>query len=370
MISVFGSDLGDDEIQEVISSIKNQWVGLGPKVEEFESLLAKRLDVPDVALVDSGSNALLLGTHLLDLPKGAEIILPSLTWVACAHAVTLAGYKPIFCDVDLESYNVTANLIEPHINSRTGAIMIVHYAGLPVDIKPILSFDYPIIEDAAHAIDSKINDKFCGTFGELGIFSFDPVKNLATCDAGAIVGSKELVGRAKKLRYCGIVKSGFHAAINGNVSRWWEHEIVEAFPRIIPNDISASIGIAQLNRLPQLQERRRQIWQTYHDEFSSLNWIKLPLDANAYLSHSYFTYLIRVPAKIRDQLAHFLYEAGVYTTLRYHPLHKTELYRTNYKLHNTEIIANEGLNLPLHPRMTDMDIEKVINLIKSFSTRL
>jgi len=370
MISVFGADLGDEEIREVLAAIRDQWIGMGSRVKCFEALLAKRLGVPDVALVDSGSNALLLAMHLLNLAPESEVILPSLTWVACAHAVSLAGCRPVFCDVDGESCNVTARLIEPHLSGRTAAILVVHYAGLPVDLDPVLTLGYPVIEDAAHAIDSKIGDRYCGTLGALGVFSFDPIKNLATCDAGAIVGPAELVKHAKEIRYCGIKKSGLEAAVTDKVSRWWEHDIVMAFPRVIPNDIAAAIGIAQLGRLSQLQERRRQIWQAYQKGFSSVDWVKRPLNAPENCTHSYFTYLIRVPAGVRDRLAHFLYDAGVYTTLRYHPLHKTGLYRTEYQLPNTEAIAAEGLNIPLHPRLTDADVEKVIGLIKKFGDRL
>lgn len=370
MISVFGADLGDEEIREVIAAIQDQWIGFGPRVRRFEALLAERLGVSDIALVDSGSNALLLAMHLLDLAPGSEVILPSLTWVACAHAVTLVGCRPVFCDVDLESCNVTARLIEFHLSAQTAAILVVHYAGLPVDLDPILALEYPVLEDAAHAIDSKIGDRYCGTLGALGILSFDPVKNLATCDAGAIVGPAELVKRAKEIRYCGIRKSGLEAAVTDNVSRWWEHDIVTAFPRVIPNDVAAAFGIAQLSRLSQLQERRRQIWQAYQEGLFDVDWVKRPPSAPENFTHSYFTYLIRVPAGVRDELAHFLYEAGVYTTLRYHPLHTTGLYRTEYPLPNTETIAAEGLNIPLHPRLTDADVEKVIDLIKSFGNRI
>jgi len=369
MISVFGADLGDDEIREISSSIENNWMGMGPKVKRFEAMLSERLGVPDIALVDSGSNALLLATHLLALPVGSEVILPSLTWVSCAHAVALAGCRPIFCDIDLASYNVTAETIEPHLSTRTAAIMIVHYAGLPVDLDPILAFGLPVIEDAAHAIASKIGDRYCGTLGTVGIYSFDPVKNLATCDAGAVVGSAEIVGRAKEIRYCGIKKSGLESAVTDHVSRWWEHDIVTPFPRVIPNDIAAAIGIAQLNRLEQLQERREHIWQVYQTELGGLDWIKHPLNAPENATHSYFTYLIRVPAGIRDKLAHFLYDSGVYTTLRYYPLHKTNFYKTEYKLPNTDVIASEGLNIPLHPRLTDADVEKIISLIRDFGNR-
>jgi dTDP-4-amino-4,6-dideoxygalactose transaminase len=364
MISVFGSDFSQTEISQVINAINEQWVGSGPRVERFEGLLAERLGMDDVAVVDSGSSALLLAVRLLDLPPGSEVILPSLTWVACAHAVVLAGCQPVLCDVDLETCNVDERSVEERLSDRTAAVMVVHYAGLPVDMAPILQFGHPVIEDAAHAIDSAADGVHCGTSGAAGIFSFDSVKNLATCDAGAVIGSPELVRRAKELRYCGVRRSGFKAAPER--ARWWEHDIAAAFPRVIANDIAAALGIAQLERLDALQARRKAIWDMYDDAFAAADWISRPPGIPDGVRHSFFTYLIRVPAGSRDGLARHLFDSGVYTTLRYHPLHMTDFYRTSYPLPNTERIAVEGLNLPLHPRLTESDVQRVIDLVLGY----
>jgi dTDP-4-amino-4,6-dideoxygalactose transaminase len=368
MISVFGSDFTDREIEEVSNTIKQQWVGMGPASVKFETMLALRYEPSDVALVNSGSNALMLACKLLNLPVGSEVILPSLTWVACAHAIKLAGYKPVFCDVELETYNVSARTIEPHINKNTGAILVVHYAGLPVDMTPIVKLGYPVIEDAAHAIDSTLNGKRCGTIGNIGILSFDPVKNLSTCDAGAVLGNSDLIRKAKELRYCGIKKSGFESAETSNQFRWWEHEIVTAFPRIIPNDIAASFGLAQLERLKLMQKRRSEIWKIYQDHFSNIGGVFCPKDAKVGQTHSYFTYMIRINRGMRDDLAHYLYDAGIYTTFRYHPLHLTNYYKTKYHLQNTELLAEYGLNLPLHPRLTNLEVEQIARLVRKCIT--
>ena len=186
MISVFGSKVGEEEITEIRSSIEAQWMGIGPKTKAFELAFKERLGLPDFALLDSGSNSLYTAVKLLNLNPGAEVIIPSLTWIACAHAIVLAGCVPVFCDVELDSQNVSAENIAPHISPRTGAIMVVHYAGKPVDMEPILKLGFPIIEDAAHAVDSKLDGRPCGSMGTVGIFSFDSVKNLAMGEAGGV----------------------------------------------------------------------------------------------------------------------------------------------------------------------------------------
>ena len=152
MISVFGSDIGDQEIEAAVECLRSQWLGFGKKVDDFEKAFASHFNLANCLMVDSGSNALYMAVRLLDLAPDDEIIIPSFTWVSCAQAVLLAGHRPIFCDVDPITMNVRREDIEPCINSRTKAIMVVHYAGLPVTMQPILDLGYPVIEDAAHAV--------------------------------------------------------------------------------------------------------------------------------------------------------------------------------------------------------------------------
>lgn len=367
MISVFGSLVGDQEITNVIDCMKSQWMGFGKNVDEFEKKFSEKFKVPNFAMVDSGSNALYMAVSLLDLAKGSKIIVPSFTWVSCAQAVLIAGHIPVFCDVDLETMNVREQDIQKCRKDHpdTKAIMVVHYAGLPVDMDPILNLALPVIEDAAHAVASTYKGAHCGTIAEVGIYSFDAVKNLTTGEGGGIACKrKNWLDRAKIMRYCGIGKSGFEAATS-NRTRWWEYNIQEPFIKMLPTNMAAGIGLAQLNRIDDLQKRRYEIWTFFQESFSKLGWIKIPQEAETYSTHSYFTYCIRVPK--RDELASFLLDNGVYTTLRYHPLHLNPLYKqTNISLPNCEKLNEEGLSIPLHPRLSDNDVDKIIDLIKEF----
>ncbi len=364
MINVFGSKVGEEEVREVTESIQNQWMGMGPKTKKFEKLMAERLGMEKFVLVDSGSNGLYLALSLLNLPAGSEVIVPSFTWVSCAQVVMLAGCRPVFCDVELESQNLTADLIKPHITDKTGAIMVVHYAGLPVDLDPILELGYPVVEDACHAVDSIYKGKACGTIGTVGVYSFDAVKNLSIGEGGGVTShNMDYMQRADVLRYCGIGKSGFEASTHGK-ERWWEYNIVEPFIKMNPSDIAAGIGIAQIGKLDELQAYRKKIWNIYQDEFKGIDEIKTPMDANEGDRHSYFTYFIRVPK--RDQMAKFLFDNGVYTTLRYHPLHLNPIYNSTESLPNSERLNEEGLNIPLHPSLSMEDVDKVVELCRKF----
>jgi dTDP-4-amino-4,6-dideoxygalactose transaminase len=361
MIHVFGSSTGLQEYLRAGESLKNNWMGAGPVVQQFEKEFAASRKLDDLVMVSSGSSALHLAVHLLDLPPGSDVIIPSFTWVACAQAIALCGHRPVFCDVDLDTQNVTVETVKAAFTKKTKAVMVVHYAGKPVDLDPIIALGEPVIEDAAHAVVSDFPDgKACGSKGAVGIFSYDAVKNLACPEGGGLTGSKEICQRARDLRYCGVGKSGFAST---NQDRWWEPPVNGVFPKVLCNDVCAGIALEQLRRLPELQARRNQIWDFYQ---SNLRHVSLPQLSE---SHSRFTYFIR--CKKRDQLAHYLKDNGVYSTLRYSPLHLLSLYgQQEVWLPNTERLAEEGLNIPLHPGMTLEDAKRVVCIINAFYDNL
>jgi dTDP-4-amino-4,6-dideoxygalactose transaminase len=302
--------------------------------------------------------------ELLDLPPGAEIVLPSFTWVGCANAVALAGHRPVFADVELESGNVDAATVEAAVTDRTAAVMVVHYAGKPAAVDEIAAIGLPVIEDAAHAVDSSLDDRPCGTLGHLGVLSFDSVKNVATPDGGALLTEDgDLAELARRLRHCGIGSSGFDRRGAG---RWWEHGLDRPFPKLLPNDVSAGIGLVQLEKLEAAQRRRRTIWEAYAAGLADIGWLALPPGPGPRERHSWFTYLVRILDGRRDELAEALLERGIYTTLRYHPLHRVRHYAGGAPLPATDRLAEEGLNLPLHPRMSDADVERVVDALTAF----
>lgn len=365
MINVFGAKITEVEREEVNKVLGSNWLGIGNTVSEFETAFKKRLKLPNFVMVDNASNGLFMSLKLLALPPGSEIILPTLTFASCAQAVMLAGHRPVFADIELDTQNISAATIEPCITRRTGAIMIVHYAGLPVKMDPILDFGFPVVEDCAHAVDSKVGDRYCGTFGKLGVYSYDGMKNLATCDGGGVTSEDaELMERARCLRYCGIAKSGLENSKHKN--RWWEYDIKDVFPRCLPNNVGAALGLGQLKRLDENQATRKRIWDFYGEAFNRLEWIKTPANADAGEQHSYFTYFVRLLGGSRDGLAKYMLEKGVYTTFRYHPLHMNPIYDSDAKLPNSEVLNDTGLNIPLHPNLSDEDVNKVVEVITEY----
>jgi aminotransferase len=365
MINVFGSKMGPEEMAEVRTSLEAQWIGIGPKTATFEKDFAARAGLPGFVLLDSGSNALHLAVKLLDLPPGSDVLVPSFTWISCAHAVVLCGHRPVFCDVSLDTHNVTLADVERARTPKTKAIMVVHYGGLPVRVDEIKKLGLPIVEDAAHAVDSRLQGVACGGLGEVGIYSFDAVKNLAMGEGGGLTAKNpDWIARAKQLRYCGIGKSGFEAS--ASKTRWWEYNVTDFFPKMLPNDVAASIGLAQLRKLDQMQAYRKKIWDLYQKEFASLGWLIRPQEAPADARHSYFTYCVRIPGGRRDAFAKYLYDNGVYTTLRYHPLHLNKIYGSNAKLPVSEQLNEEALSLPIHPGLSDSDVTLIVEKVKNW----
>jgi aminotransferase len=366
MIQVFGSAVGEKELNGIRSSFKRQWLGMGPKTALFEKAFAKTLGLENFVLLNSCSSALYMAVKLLNLPPQSDVIVPSFSWVSCGHAPILAGHNVVFCDVDYETQNATYETIAGAITPRTKAVMILHYAGLPAKVEQINKLGLPIIEDVAHAVDSQRHARPCGSLGTLGAYSFDSVKNLTLGEGGGLTAQDHtLIEKARKLRYCGTL-SGFD--LSGKKERWWENEIVDIFPKMTPSDISASIGLAQLKRLGALQRRRKSIWEAYQREFAGISWILRPQEAPPGDRHSYFTYCIKVLGGLRDQLSEHLLANGIYTTLRFHPLHLYPIYRHRRRLPISEKLGKEALNLPLHPRLSDRDVSKIIRTVKKFKS--
>jgi dTDP-4-amino-4,6-dideoxygalactose transaminase len=369
MINVFGSRTGAEEAEAVKDCLERQWMGMGPKTREFETAMSDRLGLKGMVMLNSGSNALYMAIKLLKLPEGSEIIVPSFTWISCAHAVVLNKCKVVFADVDLNTHNITAETIRPCMTRNTKAIMVVHYAGKPCDMQPILDLGVPVVEDAAHAVDSTWQGKYCGGIGAVGIYSFDAVKNLAVGEGGGLTANDPaLIEKARINRYCGIGKSGFEASTS-NKSRWWEYNISDFDHKYLPSDVAAAIGLAQLKKLDDMQAYRKRIWDRYQKEWASLEWLVQPVGPDANEKHSYFTYCVRVLGGNRDKFAKYLLDSKIYTTLRYHPLHLNAIYKSDAKLPVSEQLNEEALSLPIHPNLSDADVTKIIDAVANFSRK-
>jgi aminotransferase len=371
MINIFQPQLGNEEVEAVRQVFASNWVGKGRLTKEFEEKFAKSVGVLPVNMRSTNccSEGLFLSMRLFGIKKDDEVIMPTISFVGAGNAVCAHGAKLILCDVDRRTLNVRAKDIEEKMTKKTKAIMLIHYGGVPCEMDEILNLaaknNVYVIEDSACSIVSTYKGKFCGTIGNMGMWSFDAMKILV-CGDGSMLYLKEeaMAQKAEQLMYFGLEsKSGFSNSID---SKWWEYELSCYGHRSIMNDITAAIALEQLKKLPEFISKRKRIHNIYSEQLESLSWITLPQPLPAYCTSSYYFYHIQVKDGIRDNLAAFLRKNGIYTTFRYYPLHWVKYYGIDDILKNAELAANTTLCIPIHHSLTDNDVDIIISKIKAF----
>ncbi|MDT0446484.1 DegT/DnrJ/EryC1/StrS family aminotransferase [Streptomyces johnsoniae] len=371
MINVFQPSLGAEELEAVQEVFESNWLGHGPRTRDFEARFAEHLGVePEHAIfINAATAGLFLATELLGLGPADDVVLPSVSFVAAGNAVAATGARPVFCDVDPRTLNPTVEHVERALTPRTKAVLLLHYGGLPGDVAAIADLcrarGIRLVEDAACAVASTVDGKACGTFGDLGVWSFDSMKVLVTGDGGMLyVRDAELARRARRLAYYGIEQvSGFAAA--KVTDRWWELNVKDFGRRVIGNDLTAAIGAVQLRRLPSFVERRREISRRYNELLADVEGVRLPPALPAGHVGTHYFYWVQMDPAIRDRVAGDLRDRGVYTTFRYPPLHKVPAYGGDAgELPGTEAASESTLLLPLHQGLPDADVQTVADELR------
>lgn len=371
MINVFQPSLGELELEEIRKVIESNWLGKGKKVQEFEEKFSNHLGVPAnrIRSTNCCSEGLFSSMEILDIGKGDEVIMPTISFVGAGNAVKARGADLVLCDVNPRTLNVTAVDIEKKITSKTKAVMVLHYGGVPCEMEEIIQLaqehNIYVIEDSACSVASKYKGKACGTIGDMGMWSFDAMKILVCGDGGAIyVKDAERANYAEKLMYFGLEsKSGYSNAVD---NKWWEFEISQYGHRSIMNDITASMALVQLERLNSFIARRKEVHELYSKELRDISWLKVPDAIPMDCESSYYFYHIQTKAGIRDELASFLRQNGIYTTFRYFPLHWVKYYDVKDTLPNAEKAAKETLCIPIHQSLKNDEVMYIIEKIKEF----
>lgn len=376
-IQIFQPSLGELEAEAVRRVMKSNWIGRGKVCQDFERKFAEHLNVPAENLISitSCTDGLFLAMDLLGVGEGDLVILPTISFIGAANAVSALGGRPLFCDVDERTLNVTAEDIAACLTSypyvrkaRFKAVIPLHYGGSPcADIEDILLFcnehNIAVVEDSACSVSSKVDQHFsCGTLGEVGVWSFDAMKILSTGDGGMIyVRNPEDRYRLEKRAFLGLTSSsGLSADPN---SQWWGVDIDVPGRRCLMNDLTASIGLVQLDRLPVFIQARKVIHDLYMQRLAGIEGLRLPPPLPEGHSSSYYLFWVQLEdERKRDGLARFLRSNDIYTTFRYYPLHWVRYYAERYpmpRLPKAEKAASTTLCLPIHQSMSFGDVEKV-----------
>jgi len=367
-IPVFRPSITDEEINAVTEVLRSGWLGLGPVTENFETALAKHFGVKHVSALNSGTAALHLALQLLNLKPDDEVIIPTITFISTAHVVHYCNAKVVFTDVDEETLCINIDDVRRKITPRTRAIIPVHYSGHPCDLDGLREVigerKITIIEDAAHACGAKYKDKLIGGISPLTCFSFHAVKNLTCGEGGAIFTNNSAWARKlREMRWMGISKDTFTRSAKERVYAWqyWVNELGYKYHM---HDISAALGIVQLKRLDENNQKRRAIMEQYNQAFEAPSWIETPPEHDD-VSSSWHIYHLKVPE--RDRLIAHLKHRGIAPGVHYYPLHMHPYYASlDAQCPIAEEIWKRILSLPMYPDMTGEEIKRVIEAVITF----
>ena len=368
-------EINDDEINEVIDTLRSGWVTTGPKIKNFESDFQDFIggNVEAVA-VNSATAGLHLALEALGVSEGDEVIIPSLTFTATAEVVRYLGANVKIVDVDPVTLNIDIKSIRDAITHKTKVIMPVHYAGLSCDMDEILSlaqeFSLKVVEDAAHALPTTYKGNMIGSLkSDITVFSFYANKTMTTGEGGMIVTRNlDLAKRMKIMRLHGIDRDAFDRFQSKKPA--WYYEVIAPGFKYNMTDIAAAMGIHQLRKLPGFLDRRQYLAQRYFEALSDLPLI-LPADDTDGGSHSWHLFVIRLQNDARmnrDELIQFLSDKGIGTSVHYVPLHRQPYWRDRYQLTNdmfpeTDKAYLSMVSIPLYTAMSDEQQDRVIQAL-------
>ena len=377
---IFGSPLIEQpEIDEVVACMESAWLGTGPRVAQFERDFAayQGLQSSQVAAVNSATAALHVSMVAEGLEPGAEVITTPMTFCASVNAIIHAGLTPVLADVDAATQNIDPAAIEAAITPRTRAILPVHFAGRPCEMDPIMEIarkhDLKVIEDCAHAIETTYHGRKAGTFGDFGCFSFYATKNVVTGEGGMITGRDEArIARAKVLALHGMSKDAWHRFGDQGYKHY---QVVEAGFKYNMMDLQAAIGIHQLARVERNWQRREAVWHRYMEAFADLP-IGLPAPPARDTKHAYHLFTIMVDearcGTPRDDFLNAMNARRIGTGVHYlsvpeHPFYQQRFGWKPEQWPNAMRIGRQTVSLPLSPKLTGADVERVITAVSALA---
>jgi dTDP-4-amino-4,6-dideoxygalactose transaminase len=371
-------EIGDEEIAEVVDTLKSGWVTTGPKSHRFENDFAAFLGEPSLhcLAVNSATAGLHLALEALGIGAGDEVITTTHTFTATAEVVRYLGADVKLVDIDPATLNIDPAAVEAAITPRTRALMPVHYAGLAAAMPAILDIarrhGLKVVEDAAHALPTTCSGRLVGTLdSDATVFSFYANKTITTGEGGMLVTRNEaLARRAKVMRLHGMSRDAFDR-FTAKVPSWY-YEIVAPGFKYNLTDIAAALGIHQLRRARDFQARRERLATMYDEALAGLPLLLPPRPA-AGDQHAWHLYVVRLADEAgieRDRCIESLFAAGIGCSVHYIPLHLQPYWRERYALRadafpHSQRAYERMLSLPLYTRMTGADVERVARALRA-----
>lgn len=369
-------DIGEEEINEVLDSLRSGWLTTGPKTKRFEEDFTSFVGEGTEAIaVNSATSGLHLALEAVGIGPGDEVITTPYTFTATAEVVRYLGADPVFVDIDPGTFNIDPALIETAITSRTKAIIPVHFAGLACDMDAILAIaskhGLKVVEDAAHALPTTCNGRLIGSLdSDATVYSFYATKTITTGEGGMVItGDSEVAKRCRIMRLHGISRDAFDRYNSNKPS--WHYEVVAPGCKYNMTDIAASLGIHQIKKAWIFQKKREAMAACYDGAFQDLPMI-LPPKSLAGDMHAWHLYVIRLTDDApvtRDRFFELMAEKGIGCSVHFIPLHLHPYWRDRYNLKpedfpNALKAYKQAVSLPLFTKMTNDDQQRVISAVR------
>jgi dTDP-4-amino-4,6-dideoxygalactose transaminase len=367
-IPLFELNFDEAEEKALIDTLRSRWISTGPKTYEFESKFATMLKAKHSVALTNCTVALHLAMKLCDIKDGDEVICPSLTFVATVNAIRYVNAVPVFADVkSYEDLTIAPYDIEKKITSKTKAIVVMHYGGFACDMDEInvvaKKHNLKVIEDACHGPLSEYKGQKLGTIGDIGCFSFFSNKNISTGEGGMLVtNNSEYFEKAKLLRSHGMTSLSYERAKGHSTS----YDVIELGYNYRMDDIRASLGIVQLEKLENDLHKRAELRNYYIEKLSIINEVIIPFkEYKDFTSNYIFPIVLKdSTAEKRDNFRNKLADAGIQTSVHYPAVHKFSIYQyTNTHLPKTEYITDNEITLPMYSSLGNDKIQYIVKTI-------
>lgn len=369
-------DIDEEEIEEVIDSLRSNWLTTGPKTKRFEQQFQEFLNINiETVAVNSATAGLHLALEAIGIAPGDEVITTVHTFTATAEVIRYLGANPVFVDINPTTLNIDIQQIEKAISSHTKAIIPVHLAGLSCEMDQIMAIakrnNLKVIEDAAHALPTTYHKQLIGTIDSAAtVYSFYATKTMTTGEGGMLVTrNQDLANRVRVMRLHGINRDAFDRYTATKPS--WYYEVVAPGFKYNMTDLAASLGIPQLRKIWRFQKRRAEIAERYNSEFSDLPLLlpAKPLTGDIHSWHLYIIRLIQSCQISRDMFIQMMSDRGIGCSVHYIPLHLHSYWRGIYNFFPEDfpcsLFAYErAISLPIYTKMTDADQSRVIAAVK------
>jgi perosamine synthetase len=354
-----------NEKSYVNDALDSTWLSGGKYLEKFEKELSLKLDIPNAFLVSNGTAALQLAFLTIGIEPGDEVIVPAFGFMAAANVLKLMHAIPVFVDIDKGHWGITANSIQEKISSKTKAIVIIHNYGVVAEVEAIQQLANSkkifLIEDCAESVFSKYNNNFCGSFGDLSTFSFHATKTISTGEGGMVTcKSEKLADKLKLIRSHGLRREKKH---------YW-HEYFGNNYRM--SNILAAIGLGQLEQSDEIIENKKRVYKKYLEELKNVSKItfqKIPNECDPVVWA--IAVSLNIKAEERDEILEKLNSSGIECRPGFYTPDQLDIYN-NGSLGNNFINANKiaasVVVLPSYPKLSDLEIHKICNILKKYIT--